>query len=275
MSFPPPLGHGIGLRAKHYTRFLEENPAVAWVEAISENFMGVGGRPLAVLEKVRRDRPVALHGVALSIGAVEPLDTRYLAQWKALIDRIEPAIVSDHLCFGRHGARYVHDLLPLPFTEESLAHVVERVKVVQDFLGRRLLLENVSSYLTFLESTMTEWDFVREVALRADCHLLLDINNIYVSSRNHGFDPQAYLRAMPPKRVAQFHLAGHLDRGDLVIDTHEGHVQDPVWALYREAVSRFGSSVPTLIEWDTDVPSLDELLQESRRAEAESRTVAP
>lgn len=259
------LGHGVGLRTKHYTQFLEERPDVGWIEAISENFMGMGGRPLAVLEKVRRDRPVVLHGVGLSIGAVAPFEQKYLDQWKELVDRIEPAMVSDHLCWGAHGGRYVHDLLPMPFTEEALKHTVQRVQHVQEFLGRQILLENVSSYLTYPTSTMTEWDFLSEIANRADCGILLDVNNIYVSARNHGFSADDYLSGVPIDRVAQYHLAGHWDRGDILIDTHEGAVSEPVWDLYRKAVRRFGD-VPTLIEWDEGVPELDVLLAESTRA---------
>lgn len=269
------MGHGVGLRTKHYAQFLDERPDVEWVEAISENFMGLGGRPLAVLEKVRRDRPVVLHGVGLSIGAVAPFEQKYLDEWKELIGRIEPAMVSDHLCWGAHGGRYVHDLLPMPFTEEALKHTVQRVQHVQDFLGRQILMENVSSYLTYPTSTMTEWEFLSEVARRADCGILLDLNNIYVSARNHGFSADAYLAGVPGDRVAQYHLAGHWDRGDLLIDTHEGQVSDPVWDLYRKAVRRFGD-VPTLIEWDEGVPELDVLLAESRKAaqiEAEARGV--
>jgi uncharacterized protein (UPF0276 family) len=264
--FPrPDLGHGIGLRPKHYTRFLEENPKVDWVEAISENFMGSGGRPLAVLEKVRTDRPVVLHGVSLGIGSVDPLDERYLKDWSELIDRIQPAMVSDHLCWGRYKGRYSHDLLPLPFTEEALTHVVERIGQVQDRLGRQILMENVSSYTTFPGSTMSEAEFVAEVARRSDCGILLDLNNIYVSAKNHGFDMQAYVDAMPIEHVAQFHLAGHLDRGDILIDTHEGQIIDAVWGLYAYAVEKLGR-VPTLVEWDTDVPELETVLAESERA---------
>lgn len=261
------LGHGVGLRPKHYGQFLDEKPDVAWVEALSENFMGCGGRPLKVLEKVRRDRPVVLHGVSLSIGASAPLDEQYLKDWKALVDRVQPAMVSDHLSWGAHGKRNVHDLLPLPFTDEAVSHVVSRVNQVQELLGRQVLLENVSSYLTFKESTMTEWDFLVQIALRADCGILLDINNIFVSAKNHGFDPLEYVNAIPVDRVGQFHLAGHLDRGDILIDTHEGRVSDAVWALYREAVKRFGA-VPSLVEWDTGVPELPQLLAESRKAAA-------
>ena len=267
------LGFGIGLRPKHYTEFLESSPPVDWVEAISENFMGVGGRPLAVLEKVRRDRPVVLHGVSLGIASVETLDERYLKDWKALIERIAPSIVSDHLCWGRAHGRYSHDLLPVPFTEEAVKHVVERVQRVQDFLGRRIAVENVSSYLTFAQSELTEWEFVSEVARRADCELLLDVNNIFVSSRNHGFDPDAYLAGVPVDRVVQIHLAGHQRRPELIIDTHDGPVSDEVWALYARALDRFGA-VSTLIEWDDGVPPLDVLIAEAEKARAMKPTVS-
>ena len=235
MSTRAPLGFGVGLRPKHYLEFLETSPSVDWVEAISENFMGLGGRPLAVLEKVRRERPVVLHGVSLAVGSAEALSPAYLKEWKALIDRIEPALVSDHLCWGRAHGRYAHDLLPVPFTEEAVRHVVERVSRVQDFLGRRIALENVSSYLTFAQSELTEWEFLAQVATRADCDILLDVNNIFVSSRNHGFDPDAYLAGVPASRVAQIHLAGHQRRPELIIDTHDGPVSDEVWALYARA----------------------------------------
>jgi uncharacterized protein (UPF0276 family) len=238
---------------------------VGWIEAISENFIGVGGRPLAVLEKARRDFPVVLHGVSLSIGSVDPLDREHLAGLRGLADRIEPAYVSDHLCWGSHRGRYLHDLLPLPCTEEALQHVAERVQEVQDALGRQILLENVSSYVAFRGSTMPEWEFVAGVAERADCGILLDINNVYVSARNHGFDARAYLAAIPPDRVGQFHLAGHSDRGTYLFDTHDAPVADAVWDLYAAAVRRFGR-VPALIEWDEHVPALERLVEESRAA---------
>jgi uncharacterized protein len=262
----PQLGHGVGLRTPHYTEFLESNPAVDWVEAISENFMGLGGRPLAVLEKVRRDTPVVLHGVSLNIGSVAELDQGYLKTLKDLVQHIEPAMVSDHLCWGRWGASYSHDLLPLPFTEEALNFTCERIQRVQDFLGRKLLIENVSSYLTFESSHMTEWHFLNEVARRADCGLLLDLNNIYVSGSNHGFRPLDYIEGIDPNRVGQFHLAGHTHRGDILIDTHEGQVSDAVWALYEAAVARFGPR-STLIEWDEGIPALNVLLAESKKAQ--------
>jgi uncharacterized protein (UPF0276 family) len=255
------------LRPKHYSQFLDGSPDIAWVEAISENFMGIGGRPMAVLEKARQDRPVVLHGVSLGIGSTEALDQRYLADLEALVHRIEPAMVSDHLCWGHARGRYTHDLLPMPYTRESLEHVVDRVQAVQELLGRQLLLENPSTYLEFESSEIPEAEFLAEVARRADCGVLLDVNNVYVSARNHGFDPVAYLDAIPVDRVGQFHLAGHQDRGALVIDTHEGHVADAVWALYRHAVARFGD-VPSLIEWDEGVPELETLLAESSKAQA-------
>lgn len=264
-------GHGIGLRTQHYGRFLEERPPVDWLEVISENFMVAGGRPLAVLEKVRRDYPLALHGVSLSIGGSDPLDAAYLERLRGLERRIAPAIISDHLCWGTSGGHYAHDLLPLPYTEEALAHVVSRVQQVQERLGRTMLLENVSSYLTYTASALSEWEFLAEVARRSGCGILLDVNNIYVSARNHGFDPDAYLAGIPREAVKQFHLAGHTDHGDCVIDTHEGPVVDAVWALYRRAVRRFGQ-VPCLIEWDEGVPELEIVLAESERARAEARS---
>src|SRR5450631_3774879 len=263
----PSLGHGIGLRSEHFSEFLEGNVPVDWVEAISENFFPAGGRPRAVLEAVRNKYPVVLHGVSLSIGGPDPLDKEHLQRLRELAAWVEPAWVSDHLCWGTHQGRYLHDLLPLPFTEESLAHVVERVGVVQETLQRQILLENVSSYLTFADSTLTEWDFLAEVAQRADCGILLDVNNIYVSARNHGFDAEAYLEGIPRDRVGQFHLAGYQDKGTHLLDTHDSPVTDPVWALYREAVRRFGP-VSTLIEWDEHVPPLARLLEESERAKA-------
>ena len=266
MSFPRPnLGHGIGLRPRHFGPMLTGQPPVDWMEAVSENYLAPGGRPVAVLEKVRREVPVALHGVSLAIGSTDPLDRPYLAALRALVDRIEPAIVSDHLCWGRHGGRYAHDLWPLPFTEEALSHVVERVERVQETLGRQVLLENVSSYVAFRESTMSEWEFLGAVARRADCGILLDVNNIYVSARNHGFSAADYIAGVPADRVAQFHLAGHSDRGAYLFDSHDANVPETVWDLYRMAVARFGH-VPSLIEWDDKIPELEVLVGESRRA---------
>jgi uncharacterized protein len=269
------LGHGVGLRTKHFASHLAEPPPVDWLEAISENFMAPGGRPIAVLEKVRRDVPVVLHGVSLSIGSVDPLSERYLDDLAALARRIDPAWISDHLCWGTHGGRYLHDLLPLPCTDEALAHVAERVGRVQERLGRQILLENVSSYVAFEGSTMTEWEFLAEVAQRADCGILLDVNNVYVSARNHGFDPYHYLGGIPADRVGQFHIAGHSDKRRYLLDTHDHPVRDAVWDLYRAAVRRFGA-VSTLIEWDDYIPALERLVEESRRAEAiEAAVLAP
>lgn len=268
MSIPrPSLGHGIGLRPRHFGQLLAERPPVGWMEAVSENYLAAGGRPVAALEKVRSEVPVALHGVSLAIGSTDALDLPYLAALRALVDRIQPAIVSDHLCWGRHGGRYVHDLWPLPFTEEALAHVVDRVGQVQEALGRQILLENVSSYIAFHASEMSEWEFLGEIARRADCGILLDVNNIYVSARNHGFSASDYLDGVPADRVAQFHLAGHSDRGTYLFDSHDARVPDTVWDLYRAAVARFGA-VPSLIEWDDHIPELEVLVGESRRAAA-------
>ena len=261
------LGHGIGLRTKHFARFEAEPSPVDWVEVVTENFMADGGRPLAVLEKVRRDTPVVLHGVSLSIGSMDPLPASYLADLARVVERIEPAMVTDHLCWGTHRGQYVHDLLPLPYTEESLAHVAARVAAVQDLLGRQILLENPSAYLEYSGSTMTEWEFLAELSLRADCGVLLDVNNVYVSAHNLGFDPIAYLDGIPPDRVGQFHLAGHADKGRYLLDTHDEPVPPAVWELYREALRRFGRA-PALVEWDDRIPPLEEVVAESRRAAA-------
>jgi uncharacterized protein len=234
---------------------------------VTENFMAEGGRPIAVLEKVRRDTPVVLHGVSLSIGSVDPLSADYLRDLARLVARIEPAMVTDHLCWGTHRGRYLHDLLPLPYTKESLAHVEGRVAAVQERLGRQILLENPSAYLSYRDSTMTEWEFLAELSRRADCGILLDVNNVYVSARNLGFDPLAYLDAIPPQRVGQVHLAGHADKGRYLLDTHDGPVPPAVWDLYREALRRFGR-VPALVEWDDRIPPLEDLVAQSRRAAA-------
>ena len=267
MSDFPYLGHGIGLRTTHFPRVFDGTARADWFEAISENFMIRGGRPLAVLERVRADAPIVLHGVSLSIGSIDPLNQRYLGELRALADAFSPAWVSDHLCWGSFAGRYAHDLLPLPYTEEALAHVVARVNEVQERLGRRILIENVSSYLTFVHSTMAEWEFLAAVAERADCGILLDVNNVYVSAMNHDFSPEAYLDALPRERVGQIHLAGHSDRGTHLLDTHDAAVVPAVWALYRHAVARFGP-VSTLVEWDDHIPELEEVLAEAERARA-------
>jgi uncharacterized protein (UPF0276 family) len=254
-------GFGLGLRTEHYETVLNEPHAIDWLEVITENYLVPGGKPLHYLERIRRRFPLVMHGVSLSIGSTDPIDLDYLAQVRILAARIEPHWISDHLCWTGIEGRNLHDLLPLPYTEEALASVVDRVGQVQDALGRQILLENVSSYLTYRASDMSEWEFLREVAERADCAILLDINNIYVSSVNHGFDPLAYLQAMPRERVRQFHLAGHSDLGGHLIDTHDHPIVEPVWDLYCAAVAQFGA-VPTMIERDDNIPSLSELVAE-------------
>jgi len=263
----PYLGHGVGLRTQHFPRVWDGTVRVDWFEVISENFMLRGGRPLAVLEKARGLAPVVLHGVSLSLGSTDPLNEMYLSDLKALTERFQPAWVSDHLCWGSVGGHYAHDLLPLPYTDEALAHVVERVQQVQDRLGRQILIENVSSYLTYTHSTMFEWEFITQIAQRADCGILLDVNNVYVSATNHGFDPHEYLRGVPVDRVCQIHLAGHSTYETYLLDTHDGPVITPVWELYRFAVQRFGR-VSSLIEWDDKIPEFDEVCAEAERARA-------
>ncbi len=266
----PSLGFGVGLRRQHYSYVLENQPKIDWFEVISENFMVDGGRPLEVLEGVRGNYPIVLHGVSLSIGSVDPLNRQYLEKLATLARRFEPAWISDHLCWTGVGGRNLHDLLPLPYTEEAVRHVVSRVRQVQQILGRRILLENVSSYLRFEHSTLTEWEFLRAVAEEADCAILLDINNIYVSAFNHGFDPAVYLKAMPAERVMQFHLAGPSDHGSYLLDTHDHPVCEAVWALYEDAVRRFGK-VPTLVEWDDNIPPFDTLAAAADEARLRSR----
>jgi len=267
MSLVPYLGHGVGLRPKHFPRILDGTARTDWFEVISENFMIAGGRPLAVLERARAVAPIVLHGVSLSLGSTDPLNERYLAALRDLAARFDPAWVSDHLCWGSFGGHYAHDLLPLPFTEEALAHVAARVATVQDRLGRQILVENVSSYLAFSHSTMPEWEFLAALAERADCGILLDVNNVYVSARNHGFAPDDYLAGIPAPRVGQIHLAGHSDKGTHLLDTHDARVIPEVWRLYADAVRRFGR-VSTLVEWDDRIPEFDELVAEADRARA-------
>lgn len=271
------LGIGLGLRASHYDHVLSRRPAVSWFEAISENYMGLrggpsGGRPLEMLEEVRGRYPVTLHGVSLNVGSADPLNRDYLKRLKRLVRVIEPAIVSDHLCWTGVDGRNLHDLLPLPYTEAAIEHVAARLRHVQEFLGRRILIENVSSYLTYRQSEMTEWEFLAEIASRADCGILLDVNNIHVSAVNHGFNALDYLDGIPRARVGEMHLAGYSDEGGFLIDTHDHPVSDPVWDLYAEASRRFGRA-PTLIEWDDKIPSFERLEREAARA-AEVRDVA-
>ena len=267
------LGFGLGLRATHYEAIFDTKPALDWFEIISENYMVSGGRPLANLTRIRNDYPMAMHGVSLSIGSSDPLNIEYLRDLKKLSNRIEPAFISDHLCWTGIAGKNLHDLMPIPYTEEAITHVVDRVRQVQDFLGRQILLENVSSYVTFAQSEMSEWAFLSAIAERADCHILLDINNIFVSAFNHGFEPIEYIEGIPVDRVRQFHLAGHENRGDIIIDTHDAPVIDPVWDLYAKACARFGP-VSTMIERDDNIPPLEALLTELDHARQIASAVA-
>ena len=272
---PLASGFGLGLRTEHYRDFIDHRPAVDWVEVLSENYMVPGGKPLRMLDAIRRDYPMVMHGVSLSIGSTDALDLNYLRDLKALAQRVEPAWVSDHLCWTGVGHHNLHDLLPMPYTEAALGHLVARVSQVQELLGRRLLLENVSSYVSFEADEMSEWAFIAQLAKRADCELLLDVNNVYVSSRNHGFDAHEFIDAMPRERVRQIHLAGHEDHGGHLIDTHDQPVCESVWALYAYAVKRLGA-VPTMIERDDHIPPLAELLAELDQARAvQAAALAP
>jgi uncharacterized protein (UPF0276 family) len=259
------LGFGLGLRPVHYDAILNGSPNVDWFEALTENYLVPGGRPLHNLARIRERYPLVLHGVSLSIGSTAPLDRDYLRALRDLARRIEPAWISDHLCWTGVDGRNLHDLMPLPYTEEALRHVSARVREVQDLLGRRLVLENVSSYVAYTSSTLSEWEFLRALAEAADCLLLLDVNNVYVSSVNHEFDADAFLAGIPVERVQQMHLAGHQDNGDHLIDTHDHPIADPVWQLYRRAVERFGP-VSTMIERDADIPPLEVLVDELHAA---------
>jgi len=263
----PFQGFGLGLRPRHYNSFLAQPQAVDWLEVISENYMVQGGKPLAMLDRIRADYPIAMHGVSMSIGSVSPLDHGYLQRLKALADRVQPMWVSDHLCWtGVHGTN-LHDLFPLPYTEEALRHVAARVREVQETLGRRLVLENVSSYIDYASSEMSEWAFLTALAEEADCLLLLDVNNIYVSGMNHGFDPRDFIDGVPAHRIQQIHVAGHSNLGDVIIDTHDAPVPDEVFDLYAYACRRFGQ-VSTMIERDDAIPPLEDLIAELDRVRA-------
>jgi uncharacterized protein (UPF0276 family) len=261
------LGFGVGLRRPHYAEILASRPPLDWFEVISENFMVAGGRALEVLDGVRAHYPIALHGVSLSIGSCDPLNRDYLRGLATLARRFEPAWISDHLCWTGVDGRNLHDLIPLPYTEEAVAHTARRIGEVQDFLGRRLLIENVSSYLTYTASRLTEWEFLAAVADAADCAILLDINNIFVNAFNHRFDPRRYIDAIPAARVAQFHLAGHADQGSYLLDSHDHPVRPEVWELYEYAVRRLGAAT-TLIEWDDKIPQFAELAATAEEARA-------
>lgn len=262
---PRRLGFGLGLRPQHYSDILSGDPPIDWFEAISENYMVRGGQPLAMLEKIRARYPIVLHGVSMSIASTAPLDETYLTDLKSLADRFEPEFVSDHLCWtGVHGIN-LHDLLPVPYTREALDHIAARVQHVQDFLRRPFVLENVSSYVRFTHSEMSEWEFISELTRRTGCYLLLDVNNVFVSSFNHDYDGRTFIEGIPKDRVVQFHLAGHEHNMTHIVDTHDAMVCDEVWDLYAEAIRRFGP-VSTLIERDDNIPPLAEMVAELERA---------
>jgi uncharacterized protein (UPF0276 family) len=262
-----PAVAGIGLRPPHVAQVRRDRPAIGWLEVHSENYFVDGGPALAALEAIRADYPISLHGVGLALGSADPLDASHLKRLKTLVARIEPVLVSEHLCWGKIDGRHLNDLMPLPFTEEAVSLICDRVSAVQSALQRPLLVENVSAYLRFEDDAMAEWEFVAAVVRRTGCKLLLDVNNIYVNAVNHGFDPHEYLAAMPGDAIAEIHLAGFDGSGQCLIDTHGTRVAPPVWALYRAAIERFGPK-PSLIEWDTDLPALGVLLDEASIAQA-------
>ncbi len=263
---PELKGVGLGLRSVHYTYILDQRPDVPWFEALTDNYMNAGGQPLHYLEKIREHYPLTFHGVGLSLGSTDPLNQAYINRLKKLIERYEPVHVSDHLCWTGVNGRHGHELFPMPYTESAQRHVAERIDQVQTALGQRILVENVSSYLSFRESAMTEAEFFAGVARMADCDILCDINNIYVSARNHDFSAEAYLDVLPTERIKEFHLAGYEDQGEYLLDTHGQAVHPPVWELYEAALTRVGA-VPTLIEWDNNIPTFERLHQEQRLAE--------
>ncbi|TAM05844.1 MAG: DUF692 domain-containing protein [Paraburkholderia sp.] len=267
---PVPASAGTGLRAPHVDRIVRERPAIPWLEVHSENLFAAGGAIHGAMAHIRADYPLSLHGVGLSLGATDPLDAEHLRRLRELVDRYRPALVSEHLGWGATGGLHSNDLLPLPFTEEAVRLLVSRIGQVQDALGREILVENISSYLRFRDGDYPEWAFVVEVVRRSGCGLLLDVNNIYVNSVNHGFDPHDYLRAIPADIVREIHLAGFMRKDDvsvpLLIDTHSRPVSDAVWTLYADAIAHIGP-VPTLIEWDQDIPELEVLLAQAVRAE--------
>ncbi len=269
-----PARAGVGLRAIHHDAFLSTPPDIGWVEAHAENYFAAGGAQLWYLEQIRSRYPLSLHGVGLSIGSADSLDSVHLRQWQRLIQRFDPMLVSEHLCWSSAGGIFSNDLLPLPYSREALDHLVARVGQVQEAFGRQVLIENVSSYLEFTHSEMPEWLFLAELAQRSGCGILLDVNNVYVSACNHGFDGREFVDAMPKNAVAEIHLAGHsinqFDQRQIRIDTHSTPVCDDVWALYRYTIARLGY-VPTLIEWDSDIPALDVLAAQATRADQHAR----
>jgi uncharacterized protein (UPF0276 family) len=262
----PFLGFGLGLRTEHYQYVLDNKPAVDWFEILSENYMVPGGKPLANLDKIRADYPMVMHGVSLSIGSTDPLNRSYLKDLKQLAHRVEPHWISDHLCWTSVDGTNSHDLLPLPYNEATINHIADRIKQVQDYLGRQILIENLSSYVTYDNSEMSEWEFLNEIVRRADSLVLLDINNIFVSAHNHHFEPVDYIKGIDIDRVMQFHLAGHSYSGEMIIDTHDHDICDPVWVLYAEALKHFGA-VSTMIERDDNIPEFTVLREELGVAE--------
>jgi len=266
-------GAGLGLRSSHYQEVFNNKPDVPWFELLSDNYMAEGGLPILRAEKIRENYPITLHGVGMSLGSADPLNMDYLARLKLLIQRLEPAYVSDHLAWVSINGKQTHDLLPFPYTEFTLKHIAERILQVQDFLGREILVENPSSYLGFHATHMNEWEFVSGITKLTDCNLLIDINNIYVSAVNHGFDPYEYLQAIPKDRVKEIHLAGYEKMDNYLFDTHGYQVHPPVWELYKTALKRFGAT-PTLIEWDTDIPDFSTLRNEALKAERLIKEVA-
>ena len=258
-------GAGVGLRSAHYQTVLETLPDVPWFEALTDNYMGNGGLPLYYLEKIREHYPITFHGVGLSLGSLDPLDNQYIQKLKERIKRYQPSLVSDHLCWSSYDGIHGNDLFPMPYSQEALNHMVGRIQQVQDALGQRIMVENVSSYVTFQSDEMTEWEFLSEVVKRAGCDLLCDVNNIYVSARNHQFDPMVYLKALPHDRIREIHLAGYEDEGTHLLDTHGEAVHPPVWDLYQKAIELIGP-VATLIEWDNNIPAFETLHLEAKKA---------
>ena len=267
---PIPAAAGIGLRGPHHAKFISESPEAAWLEVHSENFFAPGSIALTALEKIRENYPISLHGVGLSIGSDDPVAEDHLAKLRQLVDFIQPGLVSEHLCWGSIGGYHLNDLLPLPYTEEALGHMAERIGQVQDYLGRKILIENVSSYMEFKNSTIPEWDFLASVADQSGCGILLDVNNIFVSAKNHNFNPLDYIAAIPADKVEEIHLAGHseqtFDDQSVLVDTHNAPVCAEVWTLYETLLARIGTR-PTLIEWDSELPPVSVLLDEARRAQ--------
>lgn len=261
----PYLGFGLGLRKEHYKAIVDTQPALGFLEILTENYMIDGGKPLYYLDTLRQDYPMVMHGVSMSIGSTDPINKTYLKQLKELINRVQPEWVSDHLCWTGMDHKNMHDLLPLPYTEEAVNHMADKISQIQDYLGQQILVENLSSYITYKDDSMTEWEFISAVCEKADCNILLDVNNIYVSSYNHHFDPMDYINGIDPKRVWQHHLAGHTNDGNLILDTHDQDIIDPVWDLYAKAAQTYGP-VSTMIERDGNIPELEDVLNELNHA---------